>query len=349
MTTYGYRIHTLEPRLGRAREENGARPLEDVSDAGGAVDAFDQFKTELLALQDDHTQLGNPTFYVDEVTEAERRARLDEAEGVPYFEVTNVDVEDRRIRVTIETGREQDHDALVSRDGTHEPIERKAAVRGMQVVLLFPTSGAAAIMLSEVRGQTYVKELLIKWLTRRAQHAAVTINEDNRKVVGPFLNWHLTPQIDGARLDGILGESADPSFRLRRRGVSATGTRSSYDLELVQWGLKKTPVERVFGAILAMAERRGSTTELERRKAAAADVIELVDPAVRSGDIEYDDAEISIVEKGKRQTITAETVDKLFIYPLGPVRPKGYRLISEAAPVVNRIAKALKIAVVLPE
>jgi hypothetical protein len=349
MTTYGYRIHTLEPRLGRARELNGAMALEDVSAAGGDTDAFEQFKKELLELQDAKTQLGTPAFYVDEITDAERQAKLDETDGVPYFEVTDVQVEDRRIRVTVETGREQDHDALVSRDGTHEPIERKAAVRGMQVVLLFPQVGPMAIMLSEVRGQTYVGELLIKWLTRRAQHAAVTVNADNRKIVGPFLNWHLTPMIDGARLDGILGHAADPSFRLRRRGVSAAGTRTSYDLEVVQWGLKKTTAEKVFDTILAMAARKGSTTELDRRKAAANDVIQLVDPAVSRSGIEYDDAEISIVEKGKRQTINAETVDKLFIYPLGSTRPKGYQLVKEAAPVVNRIARALKITTTLPE
>ena len=124
--------------------------------------------------------------------------------------------------------------------------------------------------------------------------------------------------------------------------MNAQGTRGSYDLELVQLGLKSTPIEKLTQVLLDMLHRKGSGTEIERRKAAAADVLTLVEPDV--GGVEFTDAEISFKENGKTQTVTSETVDKLFVYPPGSQRMKTAKdLRSKAAPVVQRIAPTLGI------
>lgn len=334
---YGFRIHTMEPHVQRSQEY---LQIEDVSAAGGEVDAFDQIRKELLDLQSDATQIGYPTYYVSKENEDERDARLKNKE-MPYFQVMKVDVTGRVIEVTVETGKEADHDALVSRDGTHEPIKNKAAVRRSTVILIFPKKGSMALMVSEVRGRNYAGELLIEWLTRRAQRAVVSVDAKNNRKEDPWLNWKLTPQIDGQRLDGILNGSADHTLRLKRRTVTPAGTRASYDLELVQFGLKKSPLSSLVKVLTDMAARAGKGTADHRRAEATKDVISLVDANVAG--LDFTDAELSFKENGKTQTVNSETIEQLFVYPLGLGRPSVTDLKAAATPVVQRIGPGLGI------
>jgi hypothetical protein len=338
MTTYGYRIHTLQPHVRRTQEW---LQLDDVSAAGGDSDPLEQVYTELTALLN-VTKLGTPTFIVDSQHEELRLQEIEDADDVPYFTVLKVHRDGRVLEVIVETGKEADHDGLRSRDGTQEPIKRKAAVRTSSVILLFPSKGDFAIMVSEVRGRTSAGELLMQWVTRTAQRGAFTETEKGKRE-DLWLNWKPLPRIDGQRLDGILNGSSEHAFRLRRKTLTAQGMRGGYDLELVQFGLKRTPVEKVLDVLMKMSARRQQGTEQERRAAAAADVLTLVEPNV--GGVEFTDGELSFNENGKKQTITSETIDQLFIYPLGSKRPKVAELREKAAPVVQRIAPTLGIQV----
>jgi hypothetical protein len=342
MAVYGFRIHTLRPHVARGRTDEAFLQIEDVSAAGGPADAFEHVKADLLGLKEAKTQVGTPTFYVDDDHEEIRLGEQDGKENLPYFEVIDFSHADRVIEVSVETGKEADHDALVSRDGTHQEIKKKAAVRRATVLLIFPRSGDLALMVSEVRGRNYAGERLLQWLTRRAQRAAVSSEADGKRSEEPWLNWKMEPQIDGDRLDGILQASSDHSLKLRRRTKSSAGGRGSYDLELVQFGLKQTKPEQVLEMLAKWADRLGSGTELDRRKQAAEDVATLVGQPV--GDVDFDDGEISFKENGKTQTVTSESIDKLFVYPIGAKRPKPYELRVKAAPAVQRIAPALGIA-----
>ncbi|MBD8218105.1 hypothetical protein IFU40_05570 [Microbacterium sp. CFBP 13617] len=338
MATYGYRVHYLEPHI---RRTQNFLTVEDVSQASDDTDAIEDVHRRLLALQDE-THVGRPTYFVSDEHEALRQADMDEANDLPYLTILKVDREDRVIEILVETGREQDHDGIRTRDGQEEPIRRKAAVRRSWVVLAFPRKGDRALMVSEVRGRTFAGVELFELLTRTAQREKVRQDEKGNKTEDPWLNWKLTPCVDGDRLDGILNGSSDHAIKLRRNTVNAQGNRGSYDIELVQFGLKSTPIERLTQVILDMAHRKGSDTEEARRRAAAADVVTLVEPNV--GGVEFTDAEISFKENGKTQTVTSETVDKLFVYPIGSQRMKtAMDLRSKAAPVVQRIAPTLGI------
>lgn len=338
VATYGYRIHTMQPQLQRSRR---FLKIEDVSSAAEANDACEQFYADVMALKAAGTQFGTPAFFVSRQEDEARQARLDDAENLPYFTILNTSRTDRSITVTIETGREADHDGLRSRDGTLETMSRRAAVRTSTVIYVFPVEGDYALMLSEVRGRTFVGESLTHWITRRAQRDAVQVDEDDNKSEGPWLNWKLEPRIDGERLDGILNNSADHSLKLRRSTVGSGGTRSTYDIELVQFGLKQTTTERFLEVLMAMSHRIGHGTEAERRAAAASDVLSLVEPDV--GGVEFTDGELSFSENGKKQVITSETVDQLFIYPVGTKRLKEEGLRSHSEEVVSRIASMLAI------
>jgi hypothetical protein len=335
MATYGFRIHTIQPHVRRTQDY---LKVEDVSKAGGATDALDQLYGEILALQG-KTNVGRPTFFQSPDVDEVRAAELDDEDNLPYFTILSVDKVGRRLEVSVETGREADHDALVSRTGQHEDIKNKAAVRRSTVIIDMPLTGEYGIMVSEVRGRSYAGDVLFEWLTRTAQRAVVSIDDKGNRKEEPWLNWKLEPRIDGERLDGILSNSSDHTLKLRRRSVNSQGTRNSWDMELTQMGLKQTPVEKLLEVLMNMAARRKSGTELERRREAAKDVISLVDSDV-SG-VGFDDGELTFLEKGKRQTINSETVDQLFVYPIGPKRLTAADLESKSSAVRKRIANAL--------
>lgn len=337
MASYGFRIHTIHPHVRRTQEY---LQIQDVSLAGGKVDALDQVYEEILALQG-KTCVGTPTYYQNEEVESARLAENDKAEDLPYFTVLNVSKVGRVLTVLVETGKEADHDALVSRDGTHQEMKNKAAVRRSNVIIEFPKSGEAALMVSEVRGRSYAGDLLIQWLTRTAQREMISVDGKGNRKEDDWLNWKISPRIDGDRLDGILTGSSDHTLKLRRKTVNASGARTSYDIELTQIGLKTTTVQRLLDVLTAMANRRTTGTENDRRAAAAKDVLSLVEPKV--GGVGFDDGELSFLEKGKRQTINSETVDQLFVYPVGSKRPDAHDLRSQSAAIVKRIATGLGI------
>ena len=338
MATYGFRVHTMEPHVRRTEK---FLQIEDAAGAGGEADACDQMYRELLELQG-ILNIGTPTYFVDEQSEEIRAAALEAANDLAYFLVHKVNRDGRVLEVIVETGKEADHDALASRDGTHEEMTRRAPVRRSTVVFAFPEKGGTAIMLSDVRGRNYAGQLLIQWLTRTAQRANVQVTEKGKKEE-PWLNWKLTPQIDGERLDGVLSGSSEHTLKLRRRYVNAQGGRASFDLELVQFGLKKTGKDAFLAVVLGMADRRNKGTEAARRAAAAVDVITLVDPDVAG--VGFNDGELSFSENGKVQTVNAETVDRLFVYPTGSVKLDPTELRKKAAAVVGRIALASNVEV----
>src|SRR3546814_9020273 len=106
---------------------------------------------------------------------------------------------------------------------------------------------------------------------------------------------------------------------------------------------------KVADAISAMRQRSGKGTQYDRRQHAAQDVFGLIDPdvvgpAFTNGEI-FTDGEISFKENGKVQTINAETVDRLFVYPLRGKRPKEKKLLAEALVIVTGIANTLGVQI----
>ncbi|MGM1030613.1 MAG: hypothetical protein ACQEWM_12215 [Actinomycetota bacterium] len=335
MVAWGFRVHTMQPRVKRSQK---FLSIQDVSEAADSTDAYDEVLKAARELEGD-LKFGSPTYFIDDETEAERKERELASDGLPYFSLEKVTPSERVLRFEIQIGRESDHDGLRSRDGTSEPMEKRAAVRTLHAWMIFPAAGEYAFLVSETRGRTYVGELLVQWLTRTLQRNSVSVNGQGKRTEEPWLNWQLEPQIDGERLDGLLHDSDDFTIRLRRRTVTASGGRASHDLELVQYGLKKTSTEKVLDVILKMHDRWGKGSEKSRREQAANDVVALVDASV-SG-LDFNDGEVSFKEKGKTQTINAETVDRLFVYPLGDKHLSPDEVLQEAGAVVKRIADGL--------
>jgi hypothetical protein len=338
MAMYGFRVYTLEPQVRRTKK---MLKVEDVSEAGGATGALEAMHEQLLAIQGT-TNVGQPTYFQNALVDASRQADIDKAEDVPYFTVLRVDKIGRTIKVLVETGREQDHDGLRTRAGKQEPIKKKAAVRTFSVAFIVPSNGDAALMVAEVRGRfSSVGEILLQWMTRSAQRANATVDAKGNTNEDAWLNWKPTARIDGDRLDGILNGSSEHKFTLKRQTVSAQGIRGGTEIELIQMGLRKASITDVGAVLMRMAGRKGKGTETARRKAAADDVLTLVEPNV--GSVSFTDGELSFNENGKTQKITSETIDQLFVYPTGSKRPDADDLLTQSSKVVERVCKGLGI------
>ncbi|MFK0402531.1 hypothetical protein ACIQTT_09400 [Microbacterium sp. NPDC090225] len=309
-----------------------------MSEAADTADACEAVYRAAQALEGE-LSVGAPAFYQDPESEEIRQSELEKSDNLPYFLLKSVSLSGRVLKFVVRTGRESDHDGLMSRGGASESMKQKAAVRQLRVWMVFPTAGDFAFMISETRGRGHAGELLLKWITRTLQRESVTINAKGKREEADWLHWKVEPRIDGSRLDGILQDSTDHSLRLKRRGVSSTGERGSLELELVQFGLKQTPIEKIAEAISKMAARRDSGSRAQREVEAAKDVVELVDSDV--GGLDFNDGEISFKENGKVQTINAETVDRLFVYPLGGKRPKADAIFGAGSLVVEKIAPTL--------
>jgi hypothetical protein len=330
---YGYRIHTVQPQIQRSRRY---LQINDVSSVASSEDACDELENRLNGLKELGTLFGSPTYFVSAEEDMVRKEKQDATERIPYFTVLDVTRFGRSITVAVEQGQEADHDGLRSREGDRESIKGKAAVRDSTVIFIFPQEGPYAFMVSEVRGRSYGGERLVQWLSRTTQRDAITFDGAGNKLEAPWLNWNIEPQMDGERLDGILSGSANFAFKLRRRTLNAASQPGSYDLEVVQFGLKQKPIERVLEVLMNIANRAGVGTEAERRARAAEDVLTLVGDDIMDAD--FTDGELSFDEQGKRQTVNAESIDKLFIYPTGFYRLQPSALKEKSAQVLGRVA-----------
>ena len=331
---YGFRIHTLQPFLRRTKK---ALKVHDVSAAGGAEDAIDAVYDQLQAMKG-VLQLGNPTFIISNAEDELRRRELEDATDATYCTLIEVNRVGRNLELIVETGREADHDALLSRNGERSDMKRKAALRRSLVMLTFPTAGDYVFMTSEVRGRSFSGEMIISWMTRLAQREAFSETEAGKRE-DDWLYWKAVPRIDGQRLDDILTDSSNYTLKLRRQGPRGEGMYDSGTLEVVQYGLKRTPITAFRDAITKMAQRKDEGSAQARGKLAAKDVATLVDAEV--GGVEFTFGEVSFLEKGKKQTINSETVDQLFIYPTGGGKPTMTNLRDWAAVKIEAIAPTL--------
>jgi hypothetical protein len=326
----------MHPRIGRTQKD---LTVEDVSSVSAHTKAADDLYASLVNLKGE-VHLGNPTYFVSVEEDEFRKAKDATADNLAYLNILKINRSGDRIEVLVETGREADHDALVAREGDRSSLKKKAAVRESWVVFAFPPKGASGLMLSSVRGRTYAGEQLLGWVTRTAQRSNVTVTEEGVKV-DDWLNWKIVPCIDGDRLDGILNGSSDHALKLRRKGISAQGKRQTTDLEFVQYGLKRKGTKELLDVLTRIASRRNTGTVSERQGEAAKDVISLMESDI--SEVDFTDGELSFKENGKTQIVNSESVDQLFVYPVGTRRPDAGELIAFARETVNRIAKASNI------
>ncbi|MHA7145483.1 hypothetical protein ACX80U_12270 [Arthrobacter sp. TmT3-37] len=322
--------------------------LHDLSFANRNHDAYEELFLRLTEMKD-KLFLGEATYLRDLDKEAARKAKLDdEDELVPYLIVTDVTRERRRIDVIAAYGKENDYEDLHSRDGSPSvQMKKKAATRKYQVTFHVPSVGTEAIMVSITKGRSYLGETLLQRLNVQSQRGAVSFDGAGTPSETPWIRWRPAPMFDPGRIDTIINEGASHALTLTGRGRLPSGAQSSGTIKLTEQGIPVSRMSDLIQVIRSWWGRKKVGSPEDRSKEGAQELGVLVSADIDNFD--YEDGEISFLENGKKQTITPNTIERLFIYPIGDVLPSPAIWRSTVAGKLKSINTGLQIELDLTE
>ena len=183
-------------------------------------------------------------------------------------------------------------------------------------------------MACETKGRTQAGEALMHLLKVENQHLAFTASAtggDPEK----WLRWGCKSIFDPGRIQTIMRDSEKHAIRLRRKSHGVSGAPKNGDVILTEQGIPVSSIMPVVGIIKKWWDGRGTGTAESRSKDAADELGSLV--SVNVSGIDFNDGEITFQENGKTQTITPNTVERLFVYPLGDQPPSDDDLRQFAA------------------
>lgn len=342
MTAYGFRLHQIVAHPGRSQRKIPLSKLRRTSDPDTEIDSLQLLREELQALVN-IPLVGSPSYITNAPGLSDDGRLGDDAElstkkRQPMLFLRKVAQDGRRLDLQFEYGVEGDYDALLDIDGTSAPMTGKAGGRTYRVWLVLPATGDHGIMISEVKGRTYVGEVLFHWLRCRNQNAAVSFDGTGAKIEQPWTRWMAHPMFDPERFGRIAQDATAFTLTLTRHAKKPNGEPDEGTVKVRESGLSTDRVPAVMEVMREWWLNRSKGTKDERSKHGA----ESVEALVRVGlDDEFDDGEISFKENNKQQTITANTVDRLFIYPLGEVPPSSESLLGAAKSRLPGILSAL--------
>lgn len=317
LATYGYRIHEVEAHNGSGRT---ALPLDDMKLVGLQGDAYDALYNQLCAIQDEI--FVGPATYLRTRADEEARAKAANDADVfhPYLVVRRVYRTGRRIDVAVEFGKEGDYELLLSRDNRPpEALTGRAPARQYPVSFHVPRKGKTAYMVSATKGRTYVGEVLLHRLRVENQRAVCSLDKNDALVEKPFIRWSSAPLFDPGRIDAIIAQGKNHTLTVTGTGTAPDGAPIPQTLRITQQGIPVTRMDDLTAIIRNWWKRRNKGSQKERSEQGAAELGGLVSASV-SG-VDFEDGEIRFLENGKHQTITPNTIERLFIYPLGDTPP----------------------------
>lgn len=333
MTAYGFRIYEMTAHQGRKIPPIDLSSLKVCGVSSSALDELHRHLTSLRGIL-----LVGPANYRLEPFDPDDDSSLSSnvTKKHPYLQITNVERQAERIDVTVEYGREGDYDILLSRDGSPRlELKQKAAARAYRVAFLVPPHGVRAVMVSETRGRSTAGEALMHWLRVRNQHEAVTFAANGDREEAPFVRWSVEPLFDENRIDDILSESSDHAVTFKRLATDAASNPNGGYLRLTQQGIPVSKMADLKATIRKWWDQRKSGDKAAKGVEAAKDLGVLLGRSEVVDKLEFSDGEVSFLEKNKTQTITPNTIERLFVYPLGEDRPSDRDLYKE---VVKRLA-----------
>lgn len=344
MTAYGYRLFTIDAYLGRSRNE---LDFENLSDGGVDSNAVDELERHLRAI-DGELLFGAATYRNDPPNPDEEEDEISSkvTKRHPYLRVRSVARSGQRIQVAVEYGREGDYEYLLSQDGSANiEMRGKATARVYRVWFLIPRKGTSGFVVSETRGRTNAAAVLVHWMRVQNQHQAVSFNSDGARSETPWVRWDVREAFDAHRIDEVLKESSDHAVTLRRRAADGAGNRTSGELRLTQQGIPQSRKDDIKEIISKWWEERGLGRTPERRREAAKQLGTLIGVSDALDKLDFNDGEITFSEKNKTQTISPNTIERLFVYPLGEQRPRDKELLGAALTTLRPMAEDLKIEI----
>jgi hypothetical protein len=241
------------------------------------------------------------------------------------FEVRDLAVTGRRLRITYRTGGFGNYEAAVPRGrGREVDVRRHALTNDQRVLFLFPEEGRKGLMIAEsVRG-TSGEETLLRWL-----HAASMFARDPdphwriraRRVADPE---HLANLIKADALDAIVLHRRD------QRGTRATTTEPF----TVRAPIKTAYVRRMAARTLVGWRERDAPLSAQQ---GARELAAILDSEL--ADIPFEDGYVRASADGDAgQQLRPDFKREMFTYLLPGGRLDDDEVVAEARAVANRIA-----------
>lgn len=339
MTAYGYRLHQVLVHPARKQSTLDMSKVYPTGDSKNSVHAIELLLKQLTGLVD-HPLVGSPTYLTDRPQPLDDGEPEEGAAGKrqPMLFLRRVSQHGRRLELLFDYGVEGDYETLLDVSGESSPMTGKAGGRGYRLWLVFPEAGNAALMVSEVKGRTHVGEVLFHWLRCMNQREAVTFDEAGNRVEAAWLRWTAHPMFDPERFARIEADASNFTLTLTRKAKKADGGPDEGTVKVTESGLGVERIGGVMALMLNWWHNRQQGTKGERSRRGAEEVEALVNVKMSE---EFDDGEISFKENNKQQSITPNTVDRLFIYPLGEVPPSSELVLETAKLRLPPILSAL--------
>jgi hypothetical protein len=346
MVAYGFRLHKLTAHEGMARAEL------DLGDVGGAANPV----SALRSLRDRIESLEGKTI-IDKAVYAHEPAdltppvpsALPRQSTRPYMHIVSHTLSGRKLKVTLDYGREGDFDNILSADNSPRPMDGLAAARTFRVWFIVPPSGTVAYMISETKGQSYAGTALLDRLRVENQRAACT-PQGTGLDVGHWVRWKFEDLFDGSRIDDIFRKGENFELEVRRVGHAPSGAPRSGMVKITENGLGGgARVQDAIAAVRGWWNNRGSGTALARSERAARDLGTLIDLNIDFNNLGFNDGEIRFTQEGKVLTINPNKIEKLLVYPMGTVRPNDMDMTKAAAVRLHNVNRDLSLNIDLAD
>lgn len=249
----------------------------------------------------------------------------DDLIGKPCFCVKDCKKIGNVLVASITFGRYGDKDWLYDKFGSPEDIREKAASNLYEVRLAFPEHKLNApdhnvcYMACTVNGRSAQGKNLLQYISYIYHRSISEIsNDDPTQTVasGEWYRFTATPVIDKNRFDSVLASAKPQKIELEMYSVSGFGSREKQKLTLTlsivsaSWRIR---VNKVLKKWIKAVQNKSSLSRLQGAQDVAALMpkkdLQLPKKMLSKGEVTYE-------ENGKSKTVSAETVDQLFIYPM---------------------------------
>lgn len=301
----------------------GVQLFKLVLHKGNARGLCDFRKTTLA--QDSRTLLDSlralvPTIYdetrIDDFSYRDREKKDDSESGpMPALRIENISsTSDDRVDIEFRYGRVGSHDLAIAREkGDDAPLDNKASTNLYRASIYFPTSGQAAILMCEARGQSCPSTHVLKALCLHMRDEDLKRPESERRGW-----WRIMPlQIsDSGRLEEVLRQGNGAGLQLEKRTLSANQARGGDVITLRRNGLPQGKLSAVKAMVMGWV---GFAPDADEDAAPDGSPVEqvssLIGVAIQAD--EFDDGAVTYDQgDGRTQTIRPHSVKDIFTYPV---------------------------------
>jgi hypothetical protein len=358
MSTFGYRLFTVELRKGFGR-----KPVNFAECSGSHyIDLVSKLLARLAGAKIGRPVMRNSSSspglaVIDEPDSAEPEG----ISGESAFRVEDPLRNERAITGSIQAGNFGDHEIALGVPGETEDADllNRAPVRRFRFVLVLPENGVRGVLAIETIGRSCPVGLFIKWLSKASQDEAI----DNKGVEGDTSTaepcwWKMVADQmgDEEHLNELIRSGNFGKVELVKLDVTPDRKRTKEHLRLTAPSIEGGLVSEVASVVKGWWERTHQRAEPDQGQPepitdaeGAQQLAALVIKGVQG--LDFDDGWVVLEEdSGRTNRISPSRMSEVFIYPLSvDDRVSDVEFYRRVRSRALRIAPTVPVAVEWPE